>query len=110
MTNYSHSEAVGLLLPAVIKANSSIDEATSTKYNILACNTGFNGISDLVRFLERVSEQAITPERKEEMKQFLEAQIYDETFQNGVKNDRGGKGNPVDLTDEYILNVIREGL
>lgn len=136
MTDYSHSEAISLLLPPVIKMNSK-DEATSVKYNVLACNAGFKGISDLVNFLENVSELAITSERRRKMKKYLYGKLLSSTkrseqskmtksqlsdvqsnaqdvncvnnvdnfFQN-VKLDRGGKGNPVDITDDYIVELI----
>ncbi len=105
MTAYSHSEAVALFLPAVIKMNAR-DEATSVKYNVLAVNSGFKSISDLVAFLEQMSEQAITSERREDMEKFLIYKVSDANFLNNVKVDRGGRGNPVEITDKYILELI----
>lgn len=103
---FSHGEGIALLFPAVINMNSKCEEVR-IRYETLCENSGFNGIDDLVGFVERICEKSGIGKRKEELKKTLTTCIKDDAFIKNVKNDRGGKGNPVEITDEYINELIR---
>ncbi len=103
---FLHGEGIALLLPSVIKMNSKF-EKVRIRYETLCENSGFNGVDDLIGFIERISEKSGINERKEELKKVLTGCIKNDTFIKNVKNDRGGKGNPVEITGEYVDELIR---
>ena len=102
---YSHSEAVALLLPAVIRMNSS-DTKTTEKYGRIAVKSGFDDIDDMTAFIEQLLHFSGIDERREPLADLLRDLMQDEAVRENIKNDRGGKGNPVEITDEYIEQLI----
>ena len=39
-------------------------------------------------------------------KKTLKSLVEKDSFRENVRNDRGGKGNPVDITDNYIAELV----
>ena len=103
---YSHGEAVALILPVIIELNSNDNEAVA-KYQKLAKEAGFSDIGELVSFIYKVLDYSGIGERQEDLRILLRKLSGDALFFENVKNDRGGKGNPVDITDSYIEQIIR---
>ena len=103
---YAHSEAVALLLPSVIKMNARNDSVRE-KYESIADSAGFANIDGLMDFLVSVNEVSGVNAKKPGMKNILLQKSDDKTFRNNIMLDRGGKGNPVNITDEYISELIR---
>ena len=104
--NYSHGEAVSLILPAVIKINSS-DKFTHEKYDRIARLTGFSDTNELIKFISDLCKHSGLAQRQSELRDLLCSLADDEKFLENVKNDRGGKGNPIEITDDYIRELIR---
>jgi len=100
---FSHGEAVGLLLPAVIRSN-SVDEKCSRKYDYLSREAGFTGTDGLVSFIESLLGKSGIVDKITEIKTVL-SDNFDSVIDN-IKEDRGGKGNPVTITDDYVKEVI----
>ncbi len=100
---FSHGEAVGLLLPSVIRVNCD-DENCSDKYDFLACQAGFADKDELIVFVENMLEKSKIGDRTAALKTVL-IDNFDSMI-NNIKEDRGGKGNPVPITDDYVKKVI----
>lgn len=103
---YSHGEAAALLLPAAIKANAA-DCETAGKYQRIAEIAGFRDMGDMISFLYDILERSGIREREASLKRMLEEMLGEASFRENVKNDRGGKGNPVDITDCFLGQLIR---
>lgn len=103
---YSHGEAVALLLPAVIKTNMEQD-LCNVRYQKIVCRAGFKDIDSLIALIQNVVNYSGISERKESLKAYLTKALDDPAFCRNVKNDRGGKGNPVVISDEYMKQLIR---
>ena len=103
---YSHGEAVGLLLSAVIRSNMN-NADTKNRYDVLSEKAGFNDVNDLLGFIDLICKEAEIDDHKEELKQLLISNENNEEFMNNIRNDKGGKGNPVEMDDEYLKGLFR---
>ena len=102
---YSHGEAVSLLIPSVIRIN-SMNEMCKTKYEKISARAGFHGLDDMISFIEKVDDYIGLSNRRNRLKEWLSNAQEKQLFRDNVINDRGGKGNPVEITDEYIRQLI----
>ncbi len=103
---YSHGEAVALLLPSIIRLNMD-NIAAHERYMTIAKRAGFDDIDSLITFISDVVGYAGITGRRKDLKGYLSKAMDDEAFRENVKADRGGKGNPVEITDDYLQNLIR---
>jgi alcohol dehydrogenase class IV len=103
---YGHSEAIALLLPHVIRQNMQQAEVKS-RYENLFLHSGFQGIGDALDFIGTLRMQAKPRHTEADLRALLQAKAHDETFLFHVMEDQGGKGNPVGITPEYILQFIQ---
>ena len=103
---YSHSEAVALLLGAVIKLNAR-QSSTYEKYLNIFRRGGFNTIDEFLFFLDRLNEFSGIAGRRIDLIKLLHNQLEDNDFFSKIRNDRGGRGNPVAITDDYICELVR---
>ena len=69
--------------------------------------SGFNNVDELISFISEVCDKSGISKRREELKELLISKENDETFMNNIREDRGGKGNPVELSDDYLKEVFR---
>lgn len=104
---YSHSEAISLLLPSVIELNSSID-CIRQQYENIAIRAGFINSHSLILWLINLRNKTnYSHTRLNETKKLLAKLIEEESFIRNLITDKGGKGNPIPLNKEYILNLIQ---
>lgn len=103
---FSHGEAVALLIAAVIR-NNSMDKKTADRYDELCIRAGLKEHTDLIDLIDRICEKAGFNERKAELGKLLVSKENDEAFMDNIRNDRGGKGNPLEMNDEYLKKVFR---
>ena len=103
---YSHGEAVGLLLPSVIRKNMS-EDAVRRKYDVLAARAGFKEVGDLILFLQQLLIEGGIYGRSAELKKLLISHLSDENMLKNIKDDRGGKGNPLPVTKAYVEEIAR---
>lgn len=103
---FSHGEAVALLLPSVIRMNAK-DREVSKRYQSLCVKAGFKDVNELIHVIEEVCVKSGIGGRREELKNILTENDNDDELFNNIKNDRGGKGNPVAITDDYIRELVR---
>ena len=101
---YSHGEAVGLVLPLVIELNAG-DSKTCEKYQRLAVRSGFTDIHKMVDFVRTVLECSGIEGQRKDFSALLQELQQDALFLENVKNDRGGQGNPVKITDDFIRSI-----
>lgn len=103
---FAHGEAVALLLPAVIRLNMS-DEATAAAYSRIAHRSGFKDTDDIIDHVQRLLNVSGIEERISDIRTLLNELSDDETFINNVMEDKGGRGNPIPITRDYIQELIR---
>ena len=104
--NYSHSEAVALMLPSVIMLN-ACDKSVKNRYERIVQSAGFSDICTLILFFQELCGYVGIYERKDELKALLKKLAEKKTFCENIRGDKGGKGNPAEMTDEYIKQLIR---
>lgn len=105
--DYSHGEAVSLLISAVISANSN-DMKTHDRYERIALLGGFKDISEIISLIDRLCDLVGISNRKIDLINLLRTLSNSPQFVENVKNDKGGQGNPLPITDEYIANLIEK--
>lgn len=98
---FSHGEAVGLLLSDVIELNMENDN-TNAKYEKLATRSGFSNAADMVKLIRSICLSSGIYMRGEELRKIFRENMSNGQFRANIKNDRGGKGNPIEITDGYI--------
>lgn len=106
---FSHGEAVALLLPGVIKMNYE-DSLAKDKYNKLCDNAKIDSISHLIDFIEMELRRTGIADKNKELKVILARLLSDEQFISNAVNDMGGKGNPVPINKDYIGRLVGEFL
>lgn len=104
---FSHAKSVGLLLIPVVTENAKY-ETSNKKYKKLFDEAGIGSIETYICFINSIIDESIESSLKENLKKTLENNISDQKFIKNVIEDRGGKGNPVPITEEYIKNIIKE--
>lgn len=104
---FSHAKAVGLLLGTIIKENSK-DSKTKEKYTTLLSRSGIESIDCFITFLQTLINESIDKSLAVKLKEVLKENNKNELFVQNVIDDRGGKGNPVPITKEYIESVAKD--
>ena len=102
---YAHGEAVALLLPMVLSLNAA-SEPVANKYQGISRQAGFAGFAELENFMRQLVDAVGIGERRGALKALLNDLLQRESFGRAVRNDRGGKGNPVPITDEYLGKLV----
>ncbi len=102
---YSHSKAIAILLPAVIKENDK-DASSHERYWKLAENSYFGDVEMLIHTIKLMRARLISDNEIDDCKKLLSNLANDEAFIANVIDDKGGKGNPVEITKDYIMNII----
>lgn len=100
---FSHGEAVGILLPSVIRVNCESKDCAE-RYHKLAKGAGFVNKDDMLSSIEDVLCKSGIGNRKFELKSII--QDKSDTLIDNIKEDRGGKGNPIPITMQYIEKVL----
>lgn len=104
--DYSHGEAIALVLGAVIRMNSK-DLNVKDKYKKIAQDCGFVDMKEMISFIDKINIKAGISTRKAELGKLLSEKIDDKEFMDNIRNDRGAKGNPVEMNDEYLIDLFR---
>lgn len=102
---FAHAEAVSLVLPEVILAN-CCDEKVKEKYEKLCSESGFKDIDELLLFITSIVQRIGLSEKKAEMQILLHSLNNDLSFLKNIQGDKGGKGNPVSLTDDFVKTIL----
>lgn len=102
---YAHGEAVALFLGESIRINRK-DKSTGIRYAQLSDRAGFEDTDELLDFLGVLAEK--TGSDRTRAAEILKNCRGNEEFYKNVKEDPGGKGNPLPITDDYITEFIEE--
>ncbi|MBQ9274862.1 MAG: iron-containing alcohol dehydrogenase [Succinivibrio sp.] len=102
---YGHCEAVGLLLPAVIKANLSAPQPRE-KYTALCRLLALSDPQGLCDFIGQIQIRAGIASRQAELKSLLSHGLEDRQFCENVLADPGGQGNPIPLTADFLKLIV----
>lgn len=102
---FSHGEAVSLLLPKVIRQNME-EGVIKFKYERIASRTGYSSADEMAELIEELCRIVGIDARYDELKDILGKNVSEERFLANIKNDRSGKGNPVEINDDYINRLI----
>ncbi|QTQ11292.1 iron-containing alcohol dehydrogenase [Treponema parvum] len=103
---FPHAKAVGLLLDSAINENSK-DVKTKERYETLFRHCGIKSTKTFMIFLQKMTAFSIDEPLQKKIKKVLEENIKNDSFIQNVIDDRGGKGNPVPITKEYIENIVK---
>ena len=103
---FSHGTAISLLLPAVVRLNCK-DVTLKNRYDMFCKEAGLSGVEELLDKIEMICDKYGINKRKEELKNVLIGHMNNKTFIDNIKNDRGGKGNPIEIDDQYIEELFR---
>ena len=61
----------------------------------------------MVSFIVRVCDYSGVSRSQKNFREVLKKLADNPMFFDNIKQDRGGKGNPVDITDDYIMELVR---
>ena len=102
---FNHAEAITLVLGKVIEIN-SMNEKIKARYELLAANSGIGGVDDLLFFIKILKDRIKLSEREKKMKELVGVLMENELFIKNIQRDKGGKGNPIALSDEFVKKVL----
>lgn len=105
----SHSEAIAIFLPSVIRTNIK-NEQSSQRFEKLAINSGFRDGAELLAFVEEIIAKCNLDKPKDLIrKNKKEILINDEFFQRALE-DKGGQGNPLPMNKEFLQSIIKKAI
>lgn len=105
MYGFSHSVAVAILLPAVIRVNCK-NLVVKEKYNTLCVHAGIESVEALIQRLYDITNRVGIRKKSENLIKILQSKIEDKDFIYNIINDQGGKGNPVVIDKSFINEII----
>jgi alcohol dehydrogenase len=104
--NFSHSTAISLVLPAVIKRN-SYDDKANMRYKKLINAAGIKGETNgLIEMIEEIIYAANNVSEKSRFKNYLPNIIDDTNFISNAIKDKGAQGNPIPLSEKYYMEIL----
>jgi alcohol dehydrogenase class IV len=102
---FGHAEAIAFVLTKVIEANSRSNNVRD-RYETLSVRSGTGSVSNLLAFINSIKHRLNLSEREAEMKKIIFERINNPEFIENIQNDKGGKGNPIPLTVEYVKTIL----
>lgn len=102
---YSHGEAVALLLANTIRINCR-DENVANKMYKFCKNAGIENIDKLLELIDVEVKSIMLDEKKDDLCILFKKLVKDDSFINNVLKDKGGRGNPIPITKEYLEDFV----
>jgi alcohol dehydrogenase class IV len=104
--HFSHSTAISLVLPAVIKRNSN-DDKVNMRYKKLINAAGIKGETNgLIEMIEEITYAANNISEKSRFKNYLPNIINDTNFISNAIKDKGAQGNPIPLSENFYMEIL----
>jgi alcohol dehydrogenase len=103
----SHSNAIAIFLPAVIKKNME-EPKVNARFNDLAIHSGFSNGKELLAFVENFITTFDLTEERNIVKENRQLILSDDTFFQQALNDKGGQGNPVRMNKEFLIEIFKD--
>ncbi len=103
----SHSNAISIFLPLVIKKNIENPESNN-RFEQLAIHSGFSKGSKLLEFIEIVISSFDLQKEKNIVLKNRDIILADESFFERALADKGGQGNPISMDKEFLQDIIKK--
>jgi alcohol dehydrogenase class IV len=105
----SHSNAISIFLPSVIRKNIKNKEANN-RFEQLAIHSGFSKGSKLLNFVEDVISSFDLQKEKSILLDNREIILSDDSFFERALSDKGGQGNPISMDKEFLQDIIKTAI
>lgn len=111
MTTYglSHSDAIALFLPSVIKKNIENPE-TFERFENLAINSGFSKAEELLSFVENIITLCDLRKQREIIERNKVNILADNALFKRALADKGGQGNPISMDIEFLHIIFKDSI
>lgn len=103
----SHSNAISIFLPLVIRKNIENRESNN-RFEQLAIHSGFSKGAKLLEFVEDVISSFDLQKEKNIVLNNRERILVDESFFERALADKGGQGNPIPMDKEFLQDIIKK--
>jgi len=105
----SHSNAISIFLPLVIRKNIKNKESNN-RFEQLAIHSGFSKGSKLLDFVEDVISSFDLQKEKSILLDNREIILSDDSFFERALSDKGGQGNPISMDKEFLQDIIKTAI
>jgi alcohol dehydrogenase class IV len=105
----SHSNAISIFLPSVIRKNIKNKEANN-RFEQLAIHSGFSKGSKLLDFVEVVISSFDLQKEKSILSDNKEVILSDDSLFERALSDKGGQGNPISMNKEFLQDIIKTAI
>jgi alcohol dehydrogenase class IV len=103
----SHSNAISIFLPIVIRKNIENRESNN-RFEQLAIHSGFSTGSELLEFVEYIISSFDLQKEKNIVLNNRDIILADESFFERALADKGGQGNPISMDKEFLQDIIKK--
>ena len=103
----SHSSAIAIFLPSVIKKNIK-NPIVNSRFEQLAKHSGFAKGEDLLGFVEEFITGFDLTKELNVVRSNKEQILADDVFFQQALNDKGGQGNPIPMDKEFLMDIFNE--
>lgn len=104
---FSHSTAISLVLPSVLKRN-SIDAKVNARYQQLAKVSGIeNGATGIIELIDSINAVANIDAEKTRLRNLLPIIMKDSQFFSNALKDKGALGNPISLSETLYMEILK---
>ena len=105
----SHSNAISIFLPSVIRKNIKNKESNN-RFEQLAIHSGFSKGSKLLDFIEDVISSFDLQKEKSILLDNREIILSDDSLFERALSDKGGQGNPISMNKEFLQDIIKTAI
>tara|TARA_Y100001970_G_scaffold159011_1_gene194495 strand:+ start:9578 stop:10720 length:1143 start_codon:yes stop_codon:yes gene_type:complete len=105
----SHSDAISIFLPSVIRKNIKNNKALS-RFEKLASNSGFDNSFELIEFVDEIISSFDLTKERELLLRNKNKIISDNDLLERALIDKGGKGNPIPLDKKFLEDIINKSI
>ena len=105
----SHSNAISIFLPSVIRKNIKNKESKN-RFEQLAIHSGFSKGSKLLDFIEDVISSFDLQKEKSILLDNREIILSDDSLFERALSDKGGQGNPISMNKEFLQDIIKTAI
>ena len=105
----SHSNAISIFLPSVIRKNIKNKESNN-RFEQLAIHSGFSKGSKLLDFVEDVISSFDLQKEKSILLDNREIILSDDSLFERALSDKGGQGNPISMDKEFLQDIIKTAI
>ncbi|MFB9052831.1 iron-containing alcohol dehydrogenase [Formosa undariae] len=102
----SHSSAIAIFLPAVIKKNIQ-DSKVEARFNQLAQHSGYQNGEELLTFVEHFIETFDLSKERLILKENKDHILSNDAFFENALSDKGGQGNPVRMNKDFLVDIFK---